>query len=387
MRVAFPFVGSHVGGASVSTVEMVRRLLEDGRVEPIVVVPRDGPSVPLFRAAGLEPTLHDPDVVHATTLRASTSSWGGKLRAVPTYLAIRGFAERFMRRRQIDVVHLNEDRLVVPWGLAARGLGVQVVWHVRQERPNPLLDGLRLRLSDAVIFVADANRMRFRRLPPSLPTATIHNVVDPCRFHPGGDARAARVAAGLDPDRLTVTFVGNLFARKRPHWLLRATAELQRRHHLQVLIVGAPLGPASYHRHLRSAAAAVPEPRHVHFLGLRDDVADLLRASDVVTLPSVVQGEAFPRAIIEAMACGVPVVATDVAGVREAVDDGETGLVVHPERFEEYVAALDRVLDSEQLRRNLGHQAHAVVRIRFLGATMAADLQAVYGAVLGAKRA
>ncbi len=385
MRVLFPFVGVQIGGAVVSASEMMRRMVAEGGVEPVALVPREGPSAKLFRSVGVEPAFHDHDAVSSTTLRRSTVSALGKLRAVPTYFAVYRQALRSLKRHAVDVVHVNEDRLVLPWGLAARRAGVPLVWHVRQERPNRLLDGLRARLADHVVFVAEANKVnRFAGSSVKLPPATtLHNVVDLQRFHPAEDVAAAKRAAGLDPERLCLTFVGNLFARKRPDWVLRAAAELQRRHELQVLLIGAPLGPAEYVREVERLAAAAPAPEHVHLLGARDDVPDLLRASDLLTLPSAPFGEAFPRAVIEAQASGVPVVATDVAGMREAVEDGVAGMIVDAAGFEAYVEALDALLSDPGLRTAMGRSGRAAAEARFSGATMVASLVEIYRSVLG----
>lgn len=378
LRVAFPFVGTQVGGATVSTGEMLRRLRADGRIEPVVIAPHEGPSAPVFRAAGVEPLFYQGHGGRRSVLRGSTSTWAGKLQAVPVYTALQQLAINLIRQERIDVVHLNEDRLVLPWGIAARRCRLPVVWHVRQERPNRLLDGLRLRLADRLVFVADANRTRFHNRQSLPPSVTLHNVVDPERFYPAEDVAAAKAAAGFDPERITLTFVGNLLERKRPDWVLRAAAILQARHPLEVVLIGAPLGPEQYLSSLRELATLVPEPEHVHLLGGRNDIADLLRASDLLTLPSVRQGEAFPRAVIEAMACGITVVATDVAGVRESIEPGVTGELVDPDDFDAYVLALDAVLSDAAARERMGGEGARVARDLFSGQDMAEALVALY---------
>jgi glycosyltransferase involved in cell wall biosynthesis len=209
-------------------------------------------------------------------------------------------------------------------------------------------------------------------------------VVDTSTFHPGGhDKSSEKARLGLDPNRLTITFVGNLVERKRAEWVLRAASDLQHEHLIQVVLVGAATGPDRYQRDLRRLAEMAPEPAHVHFLGHREDVADVLRASDVATLPSIRRGEAFPRAVVEAMACGVPIVATDVAGVKEAVTSNVTGLLVDPDDHGAYVAAIDTLLRDRPLREGMGRRAAIEAKARFSGATMAASLLDLY---LGALR-
>lgn len=377
LRVAYPVIGVEVGGSAVSTAEMLRRLCADGRVDPVIVTPGEGPSTRLFRAAGVEPRLYRPVSRDRGRLVTSTSTWSGRARAIPVYLTVYREACKAVVDERIDIVHINEDRAMLPWALAARRVGVPLIWHVRQERANRWLDGLRLSLADQLIFVAEANRVRFagRRQPPSI---TLPNVVDLTRFVPTADRREAKQALGLHPDRLTVTFVGNLVERKRPTWVLRAAAELQRNRRLQVLLVGAPLGPQRYVETLRALAARTPEPKHVHLLGARNDVPAILAASDVLTLPSVRHGEAFPRSVIEALAAGVCVVATDVAGVREAVRHGVDGLLVDPDDETGYRQALARVLDDDAERECMARAAAPGAAARFGGETMAQTLVELY---------
>jgi glycosyltransferase involved in cell wall biosynthesis len=90
----------------------------------------------------------------------------------------------------------------------------------------------------------------------------------------------------------------------------------------------------------------------VRFLGYRGDVPDLLRAADIFVLPS--HREGMPRSIIEAMLCGLPVVATDIRGAREEVVDGRTGLLVPVARPEALAAALGRLAGDPGLRARFG---------------------------------
>ncbi len=106
------------------------------------------------------------------------------------------------------------------------------------------------------------------------------------------------------------------------------------------------------------------------FLGERDDVPALLGAADLFVLSSVSEG--MPISILEAMASRLPVVATDVGGVRELVADGQTGLVVPHSRPDRLAAALGRLADDEALRQAMGSAGLERARAEFSGDTMAA---------------
>ena len=91
---------------------------------------------------------------------------------------------------------------------------------------------------------------------------------------------------------------------------------------------------------------------HVQFLGVRNDIPDLLAASDTVLMPSITEG--FPRTAIEAMAAGKPVIATKVGGTPEAVIDGETGLIVPARNLNTMSAAIVQLVDDTELQIKMG---------------------------------
>ncbi len=92
----------------------------------------------------------------------------------------------------------------------------------------------------------------------------------------------------------------------------------------------------------------------IDFLGWRKDVADVLRAADVVVLPSLEEG--LPLSVLEAMACGVPVVATNVNGTPEAVVDGKTGFLIEPHDAQGLADRVLTLLENASLRQEMGTQ-------------------------------
>jgi glycosyltransferase involved in cell wall biosynthesis len=382
LRVMYPLAGVGVGGSVVSTADMVIRLRRAGLIEPVVLVPRSGPASDLLQRTGIEPHYLETSANSTTHAITGTGDWRGKLRAIPAYIRLLRKAEQQIRLWKPDLIHLNSDRPVIPWGLAAKRAGVPVVWHVRQEKPNRILDPLRLRLSDHLIFVADANRSRFAGLTRLPPSVRIYNSIEIDRFGKSEEPESVRLSLGLHPSALTLTFLGSLVPRKRPEWVLRAAAGGRFKQPLQILLVGPVDDASSYGQELRRLARMIDPPSTVHFMGLREDVPTLLSITDVLALPSQWQGEAFPRAIIEAMASGVPVVATDVAGVSESVDDGRTGLLVKHDDFDGFERALIRLVNERSLRDRFGEHARSLASARFSGADMADDVFNVYSSVL-----
>jgi len=133
---------------------------------------------------------------------------------------------------------------------------------------------------------------------------------------------------------------------------------------------------------LPALAAAAGLGEAVRFLGHRDDLPVLLAAADVVALPS--RGEGLPLAVLEALAAGRPVVATDVGGNREAVEDGRTGRLVAPGDPGALAVAIAELLADGEARRRIGEQGRRVALERYRSEDVARQLEDAYDAWLAA---
>ena len=196
-------------------------------------------------------------------------------------------------------------------------------------------------------------------------TVVIPNAVDVAR------ARQARPAG--DPPR--IVSVGRLSAPKDPLTLLRALPALGARAY-SLDLVGGGREPEAVEAELRALGLG----DRVRLLGERHDVPELLAAADVFVLSS--RSEGAPLSVLEAMAAGLPVVASAVGGVPELVVDGETGLLVPPGEPAALAEALARLLDDPGLRERLGAAGRERARDRFdLRGLRAAHLE-LYARVL-----
>jgi D-inositol-3-phosphate glycosyltransferase len=207
--------------------------------------------------------------------------------------------------------------------------------------------------AEQLIDLYDADPRRVVTVPPG---------VDLGVFTPG-DASDARRRLGL-PDRSHVLlFVGRIQPLKAPDVLLRSAAEmLERRPELRgdlvVAVVGGPSGTGLAHPHHLEALA--------HQLGIADVVrfappvaqpqlADWYRAADVTVVPSY--NESFGLVAIESQACGTPVVAASVGGLRTAVADGTSGFLIDGHDPHDYASVIERIIDEPRLRDELSRGA------------------------------
>jgi len=190
---------------------------------------------------------------------------------------------------------------------------------------------------------------------------TVAPGVDLEHFRPG-EASGARTRLGVPPDAVVLLFVGRLQPLKAPDVLLRAAARLLEQNpslagRLLVAVVGGPSGnglhePASLHR----LAAELDLPVRFEPPSAPDRLRDWYAAADLVAVPS--HNESFGLVALEAQACGTPVVATRVGGLRTTVADGVSGVLVDGHSADAWAAALQRGL-ADRPRLSRGAVAHA----------------------------
>jgi glycosyltransferase involved in cell wall biosynthesis len=209
--------------------------------------------------------------------------------------------------------------------------------------------------------------------------------IDKIRVIPNGvDARAFAEAEpadlrqfGIPPGSRTLLFVGRLDPQKGPFVLMAAARELLPRHSdLHLLLVGD--GPLA--ENLRKWVAMETFSDRIHFAGRRTDVPSLMRAANLFVLPSLWEG--LPNVVLEAMAAGVPVVASRVEGISDLLTDDRTGLVVPPNSAPDLIAAIGRILADPQHAHQMGHSAQQYVRTEFAWDGIVEKYVSVYGQFL-----
>ena len=158
--------------------------------------------------------------------------------------------------------------------------------------------------------------------------------------------------------------------------LLQAAARLDTAHpDVHYLL----LGDGPLRQQLQAQVSECGLHARVHFLGFRQDIPRLLAASDLAVLPSFVEG--VPAAILEAMASGLPVIATNVGGVREVLIDGAMGRIISPGNADQLAQALQQLLRAgHEQRRAMGRRAQDHVRAHFSLEQITASIFALYEA-------
>lgn len=336
LRCQFVITSMPVGGAETLLVNMMRRM-DPAALSPEVICLKE--PGPLGEAIASEFPVHSQLI-------------GGKwdLAVVPRLA-------KLMRSRRADAVITVGAGDKMFWGrLAAYLAGVPVIGSALHSTGWPdgvgRLNRLLTPITDAFIGVAESHGTflhEFERFPKQK-VHVIRNGVDCDRFSASEANRLeVRSELGLKADVPLVGIVAALRSEKNHTLLVRAAAKLREKHpELNWIVVGD--GPER--KTIESLARELLIDDRIHLLGTRHDTPRLVSALDVFTLCSL--NEASPVSILEALACEVPVAATDVGSVSETVLPNETGFLFESENVSGMCDAVDRLISDSQLRAQLG---------------------------------
>jgi L-malate glycosyltransferase len=350
----------HPGGTERQMTELIRRLDRDRFEVHVACFHKEGAWLPRVEACA---------PVTAFPIRGF---------ARPATLARAAAFARWCRTHRIAVVQscdLYSNTFALP---AAALAGVPLRIGSRREL-NPDKSGGQIALQRhayrcAQVIVANSHAASRQLIAEGVPTQRIRivpNGVSIERFAPRAEARGVS----------TVLTVANLRTEKAHEVLLAAAAQLAPRYpHLRFQIAGD--GPRM--AELRALSSTLGVAERVSFLGHREDVPALLAGADAFVLPS--RSEAFPNGAIEAMAAGLPVVASATGGLLDLIDSGRTGLLVRPDDPAALAEAIEGLVISPARAAMLGAAAHDEVTRRYSFDRMVRAFEDLYLSQLGMPR-
>jgi glycosyltransferase involved in cell wall biosynthesis len=296
--------------------------------------------------------------------------------------------KRLLKEWSADVVHTHSSKAGVIGRLAARLAGVPVTvhtvhgWSFNDTQPALLrrfyiaLERWLARSTDALVTVAAADRDNGLKLGIGSPEQyrVIHSGIDIQSYRRPASARElARKELGFGPDAVVVGTVACLKHQKAPLDFVEA-AKLATASDPRLGFFIAGDGPLR--TEVEKAVAKAGLDDKFLLLGWRQDIPELLAAMDLFVLTSLFEG--LPRAVLQAMAAGVPVIATAVNGTPEVVIDGETGRLIEPGKPDQASSAMVEMAKGAQFAARLAENATARLGEKFEIRGMVRDLDALY---------
>jgi glycosyltransferase involved in cell wall biosynthesis len=411
-----------MGGGEVALLNLVSHL-DRSRYVPVVLLLQDGPLRAKLLAAGIETHLYP---VAGSVLGARKDSLGLKtltqfrdvVQAARAVLGVCGWIGRL----KVDLIHTNSLKADIIGGLAGRLRRKTVIWHIRDRidvdyLPTPVVYAFRMLTKFVPSWViansgATLSTLRRRsRSSAAIPSGiafddspvwsedialnaggriggrTVLRVV-----HDGTTATPEQVAVALAPRDASsacrsegpcVALVGRITRWKGQHVFLQAAAWVHRRFpEARFHIVGAALfDEKEYEAEVRELAVKLGVQNYVDFLGFRGDIAQYMGGIELLVHASIT-GEPFGQVIIEAMASGKPVVATNGGGVPEIVVHGETGLLVPMGNATAMADAICQILADPAAARRIGELGRQRVIEQFTIEHTVEKVQQVYDQLL-----
>jgi glycosyltransferase involved in cell wall biosynthesis len=334
----------HVYGGAQRTDHLLAGALGPLGWSMVVITPAEGPFTARLRADDLPvevvPVPRPLGHYGRTTTGSRSMLAAACLPAYWLRLAL------VLRRLRPDVVHIVDHRGLVLAGPAARASRARVLWHVQAMDRSRWLNRLGARLAHCIVVPTDAVLDKMPELAGCADRRAIANVV------PEHARRATPVPLATAP---TIVTTGRLHPDKGLDLLVTALGLVRRAvPTARLRIIGGPQeGFEALADDLRAQAADLGLADAVELVGFVDRPEVIVADAACYVQPARERTEILPLAILEAMATGIPVVATDVGGVRDIVRDGDTGLLVEPEDADALAAAIVRVLDDRSLALRL----------------------------------
>ncbi len=357
-----------VGGGETHIVDLVKHLNKE-HFQPVVLSFTDGEMIDTLNDIGVENY-----VIHSEKA-FDFSTWKN--------------VKTLMREKEIDLIHIHGTRATSNVYWAAKKLDLPTVYTIHgwsfHDDQNALVKNARIffekwitKKTDCNISVSSSNQQTGFKNIPGFESVVIHNGIDLVKFNPDCAKRKnLRNELNIAQNAFVVSFIGRMTAQKDPLTLIKAFKEIISEYPNAVLLM---VGDGE----LKDKAIALTKEfgleNSVIFQKSRADVADILFSSDIFCLPSLWEG--FPIALLEAMAMRKAVIATEVDGSVEIIQNKKNGILVKPQNIQMLTDAIKELISNNSLKTKLAIAAQQTILNDFDVKNMTKKIEDVYLNVL-----
>ena len=385
-RIVFFDHTSLMSGGEIALLNLVTTLDKE-KYEPLVVLCAEGPLADILRKTGLETHIFP---LSSSVLQTRKDSLGiSSIMQLKKCFALLNYTRNLsdlLRSLRADLVHTNSLKSDVIGAVAGRLAGVPVIWHVRDRIASDYLPSsvattfrwLCTFLPSHVITISNATRETLPKAKPLAASQTeritiVHDGVNKHAFS------AVECRQWKSQDAVRVGIVGRISPWKGQHVFIKAAALVNKHFPNAVfqIIGGALFDEDSYLSELHELVRVASLSDSVQFLGFRTDMLEVFQNLDIVVHASTI-GEPFGQVIVEGMAAGKPVIATNGGGVPEIIEDGESGLLVPANDESALADALLSLLNEPERARSIGSNGKVRARDLFSVERTARNVEKVY---------
>ena len=274
---------------------------------------------------------------------------------------------KILKENNIHLIYCADNISKFIGGIAGKMAGVKVVAHCHDDfKEDTLGKTMRmfyLMLLDRILAVSDRVKKFFAIKKKGFQKAvTIYNGIDTDVFNPQNVSEDIRNELGLKKENIVIGSIGVIEKDKGHRYLVEAIARMKAEGITNVVCVICGTGPEE--SGLKEFVCAKGLDSEVLFLGFRDDIPKVLKTLDIFALLSLTI-ESFSMAAVEAMAMEVPVIATNIGGLPEVVEDGKTGILIPPGDVNALCSAIKYLVKNPEARLKMGENGRARVLEKF----------------------
>jgi glycosyltransferase involved in cell wall biosynthesis len=279
-----------------------------------------------------------------------------------------------------DLIYANSTRIFIWSAVTGYFAGVPVIWHLHNlliDKKARFLVELFGRMASVkkIIAVSYAAKNQFRSLRDK--TEVVYNGIDESRFNP------RQTSNELKAGNITLGIIADLIPLKGHETLIKAIETLRGRLTVNLLIIGAPRkGYEYYEDALKELVMSLRLNKNVIFMGYRTDIPELLSGLDLLIIPSSSSFEACPMAALEAFACGVPVIGSNLGGTAELIEEGHTGYLFLAGDENDLANKILLIAHNPALYQKMKKQCRTTVSTRFSLNKAAAHIESIINTVL-----
>jgi glycosyltransferase involved in cell wall biosynthesis len=357
-----------MGGSAQNTLQTCKKL--SGKYETILVHGLSYES----RMTDLEKRIIEDDVEAAKAQGVKVIALPAMVRSIRPLKDFRALISLvwLISKEKPDIVHTHSSKAGILGRLAAKIAGVPYIVHtphghvfyghfgILASKIFLWVERIFSKFTDRMVALSNGEKNDYVKLTVCPPEKLfkIHSGVDLKQFmQPNGNRVEKRRSLGLDQNGAVIGFVGWLLPIKGPAYLLKAMAHIWPDHPTASLVM---VGKGELDVDLRAQALRMNANGKVKFLGWREDIDEIMPVFDLLVLPSLNEG--MGRVLVEAMAAGKPVVASEVGGIPDLVKHGETGYLVRPADEKALANGIKKLLNDPERAGQMGQRGKEYCR-------------------------
>jgi glycosyltransferase involved in cell wall biosynthesis len=333
------------------------------KIEPVFVSPGEGEFTKRISEIGIDvEVIRQPEVFNKRGNVLKEKGLSSKIKALTGYFKHVKRYMNYYKKENIETVYCNDIRSILTSGLAARLRGIPVVWYVRVDKRLGIFNWFASNIATRIVTISNNVQNIFPKkliINANKKFKTIYTGINLEQVDAVSITSCLREELNVNKDTQLVALIGSIQPRKGQKDFIEAIYEIKKNHlydaeDVKFLIVGDIVDESqrNYLEELKEMVKKNQMEEMVIFMGRRNDVLSIMKQVNLVVLPSYSEG--LPRVVLESFACLCPVVATDVAGTGEIVDDKQNGLLIKPGNIEMLFKSILFMLEDKARTKEMG---------------------------------